>query len=112
MKTKTCKRTECKFFHITGTKKEDNNTQGNPNDNAGNNGNNITNFPNNPSAPQQSQTPVFQEARQPWEIAIDKMAAQMERIMNLQQSFQTQIQPLLQPQRNQNQNQPALTPNW
>ena len=52
---------------------------------------------------QQTPNPtVFQETRQPWEIAIERMSTQMEKMMSLQQSFQTQIQPLLQPQRNPN----------
>ena len=120
MKTKTCKRTACKFYHIAGTKLFDgqennkgaagNNSGGNGNQ-FGNPGNNVNSSTNsNTSATQQSQSPVFQEVRQPWEIAIERMSAQMEKMMNLQQTFQTQIQPLLQPQRSQNSQ--GVNPNW
>ena len=95
MKTKTCKRHDCKFFHITGTKKEETNAgiPGNNNSNAGNhnnssnysnngtnggqNGNNCSN--SNPNSnnnsqmngtQQTSQQLGFQESRQPWEIVI------------------------------------------
>ena len=133
MKTKICRRTDCKFFHTAGTKKEDNSGV-NANSNSGNTGNsgqagnscnsgnscnaaitgnNCNNFnngnpsnkdPNNSSGSKNSQlSPVFQEARQPWEIALERMASQLEKMMNLQLSFQSQIQPLLQPQRNSSQ---------
>lgn len=114
MKTKTCKRTDCKFYHILGTKKEEApngnaqgysnniNTQNTSNYGGVNNSQNITS--NNTSTANNSQhstqQSVFQVAKQPWELAIERMSEQMERMMILQQSFQTQIQPLLQPQRN------------
>jgi hypothetical protein len=108
MKTKTCKRGDCKFYHITGTKKEENltgslighnqahNTSGSNNGNGNFNAHPSNNYNN---SQQNGTSSVFQEARQPWEIAIEKMASQMQMMMSLQQTFQTQIQPLLQPQR-------------
>ena len=116
MKTKSCKRPDCKFFHTIGTKREEghsNSNNNNNNSNNGNNGNNGNNHDNknpgnnsgsntysNVNGSQNSyQTPVFHEARQPWESAIERMAAQLEKMMNIQLSFHTQIQPLLQPQR-------------
>ena len=119
LKTKTCRRADCRFFHLTGTKREEGSSTnseqfGNPgNCNTGNNNsngknNNVSNNLNN--SQQTSTAPVFQEARQPWDIAIERMANQMEKMMSLQQSFQTQIQPLLQPQRAQINS--ATNPNW
>ncbi len=108
MKTKTCKRGDCKFYHITGTKKEENptgsligqsqahNTSG---PNSGNCNFNAHSTNNSYNSQQNGTGSVFQETRQPWEIAIEKMANQMQMMMSLQQTFQTQIQPLLQPQR-------------
>ena len=106
MKTKTCKRHECNFYHINGTKKDEmpkgqmngqNNTQNNGN--IGNTHQNNASNGNTNQSTNQSQPQVFQETRQPWEIAIERVASQMEKMMTLQQSFQNQIQPLLQPQR-------------
>ena len=69
MKTKTCKRSDCKFFHITGTKKEERatNNQERKNDNVPNGNLNQKVYP------QSVQPTVFQETRQPWEIAIEKI---------------------------------------
>ena len=97
MKTKSCKRPECKFYHINCTKKEeglhgltsDNRTSQTGNTGTGNqtgssNGNN-----SQCTSGMQQQQQDFQEARQPWEIAIERMANQMEKMMSLQQTFQT-----------------------
>ena len=116
MKTKTCKRQDCKFYHITGTKKEEavdqrwdgtsaSNSNCFSNNNSVNNGNKHSNNVerrNGKNLQPTTQPMNFHEAKQPWEIAIERMSAQMERMMDLQQSFQSQIQPLLQLQRNLN----------
>ena len=48
MKTKTCKRIDCKFFHITETKKDDNSSSSNVNNsNIGSNNQNNSNSSNN-----------------------------------------------------------------
>ena len=78
MKTKTCKRTECKFFHTTGTKKEEPasvNSGCNVVNYSNTNGNNFnSNNPSTSGTQQASQSQVFQEVRQPWEIAIERMS--------------------------------------
>ena len=91
MKTKTCKRPDCKFYHINGTKKEELltgqtngliNSQNNGNLNPGTQGSSNQGSYQNATL---IQPQVFQETRQPWEIAIEKMATQMEKMMILQQ---------------------------
>ena len=110
MKSKTCKRSECKFYHINGTKKEETLT-GNMNGQATthNNGTqNVNNTTNNKEETSKNEQ-VFQLPKQSWEIALERMTIQMEKIMDWQLTMQTQltnatrpqqstIQPLFQPQ--------------
>ena len=78
MKTKTCKRNDCKFFHLIGTKKDEpsssqNGDEGsNSNRNSQNFSNNFSRNGNNQVKQKTAQQQVFQETRQPWEIAIEK----------------------------------------
>ena len=83
MKTKTCKRSGCKFFHVTGTKKSDS---------AGSNPPSIsTSNAFNPIAVKQTPSEqVFLKEKESWELAIEKMSAQMELMMKWQQ-MQTYI---------------------
>ena len=59
----------------------------NSNSNCSNNSNNSNSNTINNGTPLTSLPSVFLETRQPWEIAIERMSAQMEKMMNLQHSF-------------------------
>ena len=115
MKSKTCNRQGCKFYHISGTKKTET---------AANVGNNVTQTLTQVQTPtQNSFSPiapkgndkelVFQKAKEPWELAIEKMAAQMEMLMKWQQ-IQINNQENLNFERNNYHPTPSLRPqtNW
>ena len=76
MKSKTCSRTGCKFYHVSGTKKSEGVTT--PTVSTSNSFNPI-------AQSQATNVPVFQKAKEPWELAIEKMSAQMEMMMRWQQ---------------------------
>ena len=78
MKSKTCNRTGCKFFHITGTKKSDN---ASATVTPIHTSNSFSQLAQNQSAKEQ----IFQKAKEPWELAIEKMSMQMEQMMKWQQ---------------------------
>ena len=99
MKSKTCHRNECKFFHVSGTKKVEDEIK--PVQQQTQSGY----FNAKEKTAEVKLNQVFQKAKEPWENAIEKMALQMEKLMAWQQQMmqsqsqtQTQIQPLMHPQ--------------
>ena len=83
MKSKTCKRPDCKFFHVSGTKKSEAVTSNQvpvPTSNS------FSPIASNSSNTEQ----VFHKDKEPWEQAIEKMAVQMEMMMKWQQMLMNQ----------------------
>ena len=78
MKTKMCKRTNCKLFHLTGTiKDEPTNTPKMENNSTTRAGMSTVSNDNNATTSFDTQELVFQVAKQPW--ATERMAKQMEK---------------------------------
>ena len=82
MKTKTCQRMDCKFYHLSGTKKLEMTTRTKQTNFLSKN---TFNTGERHSTQESNKDSAFYQAKAPWEIAIEKMAAQMQTMMNLQQ---------------------------
>ena len=105
MKTKTCNRNDCKFFHLTGTKKKivDGKSPAPIQIQT-------SNSPSPLASAQNTNTEsVFQKDKEPWELAIEKMSAQMEMMMKWQQ-MQMNNQENMNFQKNNYQPTPNLRP--
>lgn len=97
MKSKTCNRNDCKYYHLTGTKIITKQYEGHQTNSQPYQGQKLFQTSNkyNPlSMPQTSEltqeSVVFQKSTAPWEIAIEKIASQMEKMIKWQHSFMEQ----------------------
>jgi hypothetical protein len=113
MKTKTCKRINCKFFHISGTKKEEGALASSSSSIKTSNTFSPVASSYNRATTKGPSEAVFQKEKEPWELAIEKMSAQIKLMMRWQQ-MQMHNQENLNCQKNNYLPSPNLRPqaNW